>query len=97
MGQYGAVKSRARVIVSGHVQGVFFRSTTRDEAEIRNVSGWVRNLPDGRVEALFEGEREVLEQLVEICRKGPPNAVVRDVKVVWEEYQAEFTGFRILR
>ncbi len=83
--------------MSGHVQGVFFRSATRDEAEIRNVSGWVRNLPDGRVEALFEGEKGVLEQLVEFCRKGPPNAVVRDVRVVWEEYQAEFTGFRILR
>lgn len=91
------MKSRVHVIVSGHVQGVFFRSTTRDQAEVRSVSGWVRNLPDGRVEALFEGEKEALEQLVEICKKGPPNALVRDVAVVWEEYTAEFTGFRILR
>lgn len=83
--------------MSGHVQGVFFRSTARDEAEVRNVSGWVKNLPDGRVEALFEGEKEAVEQLVEFCKKGPPNALVRDVAVVWEEYTAEFTGFRILR
>ena len=82
--------------MSGHVQGVFFRSTTRDEAEVRSVSGWIRNLPDGRVEALFEGEKEALEQLVEFFKKGPPNALVRDVAVVWEEYTAEFTGFRIL-
>ncbi len=91
------MKSRVRVIVSGRVQGVFFRSATRDEAEIRNVSGWVKNLQDGRVEATFEGEEEAVEQLVEFCRKGPPNAVVRDVEVVWEAYRAEFTGFRILR
>ncbi len=61
------------------------------------MSGWVRNLPDGQVEALFEGEKEAVEQLVEFCRKGPPNAVVREIEVVWEEYKAEFTGFRILR
>ena len=91
------MKSRARVIVSGRVQGVFFRSATRDEAEIRNVSGWVKNLPDGRVEALFEGEKDAVEQLVEFCRKGPPNAIIRDVEVVWEEYKSEFTGFQILR
>ncbi len=91
------MKSRVRVIVSGRVQGVFFRSATQDEAEIRNVSGWVKNLQDGRVEALFEGDKQAVEQLVEFCKKGPPNAVVRDIEVSWEEYQAEFTGFRILR
>lgn len=91
------MKSRVRVTVSGRVQGVFFRSTTRDEAESHNVSGWVKNLSDGRVEALFEGEKDVVEQLIEFCRKGPANAVVGDVEVVWEEYKAEFTGFRILR
>jgi acylphosphatase len=90
------LKSRVRVTVSGRVQGVFFRSTTRDEAENRNISGWVKNLDDGRVEALFEGEKEAVEQLVDFCRKGPVNAVVRDVEVVWEDYKAEFTGFRIL-
>ena len=91
------VKSRAHVIVSGRVQGVFFRSTTRDEAESRNVSGWVRNLLDGRVEAVFEGDKESVDQLVEFCRKGPPNAIVRSIEVKWEEYQAEFSGFRVER
>ncbi len=91
------MRSRVRVIISGRVQGVFFRSAAQDEAETRGVSGWVKNLQDGRVEATFEGEKEALEQLVEFCKKGPPNAVVRGVEVVWEEYRAEFTGFRILR
>ncbi len=92
------MKSRAHVIISGYVQGVFFRSTTRDEAESRNVSGWVKNLLDGRVEAVFEGERDQVEQIIEFCRKGPPNAVVRETQVKWEEYRAEFLveGFRII-
>ncbi len=93
------MKSRAHVIISGYVQGVFFRSATKDEAERRNVSGWVRNLLDGRVEAVFEGERDQVEQMIKFCRKGPPNAVVRDTQVKWEEYRAEFLveGFRIIR
>ncbi len=91
------MKSRAHVFVAGSVQGVFFRSTTRDEAEGRNVSGWVRNLPDGRVEAVFEGDKEAVDQLVEFCRRGPPKAVVRNIEVRWEEYQGEFTGFQVVR
>jgi len=89
------LKVRAHVYVSGRVQGVFFRSETEYEAVRRNASGWVRNLPDGRVEAVFEGEKGTVEELVEFCRKGPRGARVSKVEVYWEEYKSEFNGFRI--
>lgn len=89
------MKVRAHVFVSGRVQGVFFRSETRYEASGRNVSGWVRNTHDGRVEAVFEGEREDVEKVIEFCRRGPPGARVTKVDVRWEEYTGEFRGFRI--
>ena len=89
------MKARAHVVVSGRVQGVFFRSETQDEANRRNVSGWVRNLPDGRVEAVFEGEKEDVDRLIEFCRRGPPGARVSKVDVQWEGYVGEFRGFKI--
>ncbi len=88
-------KVRAHVFVSGRVQGVFFRSETQHEANRRNVSGWVRNLPDRRVEAVFEGERDDVERLIEFCRRGPPGARVTGVEVRWERYIGEFRGFRV--
>jgi acylphosphatase len=63
--------TRKRVVVSGRVQGVFFRDTTRRRAEGAGVAGWVRNTPDGTVEAVFEGDPEAVEQLVEFARRGP--------------------------
>jgi len=75
------------------VQGVFFRSETRHEANRRKVTGWVRNLRDGRVEAVFEGEKDAVEKLIEFCRTGPPGARVTKVEVSWEEYTGEFKGF----
>ncbi len=89
------MKARAHVVVSGRVQGVFFRSETQDEANRRNVSGWVRNLPDGRVEAVFEGEKEDVDRLIEFCRRGPPGARVSRVDVHWEDYVGEFRGFKV--
>ncbi|MDH5438342.1 MAG: acylphosphatase [Candidatus Bathyarchaeota archaeon] len=88
-------KVRAHVYVSGRVQGVFFRSETRHEANRRNVNGWVRNLPDRRVEAVFEGEKDDVERLIEFCRRGPPGARVAGVEVRWERYTDEFRGFRV--
>ncbi len=85
---------RAHVFVSGRVQGVFFRSETQHEANRRNVSGWVRNLPDRRVEAVFEGEKDDVERLIEFCRRGPSGARVTGVQVRWERYTGEFRGFR---
>ena len=86
---------RAHVYVSGRVQGVFFRTETQDEATRRGVTGWVRNLPDGRVEAVFEGEKDRVESLIEFCRRGPPGARINDVEVIMENYVGEFQGFRI--
>lgn len=73
---------RAHVFVSGRVQGVFFRSETKCEAKRRGVTGWVRNLPDGRVEAVFEGEEKSVKELIEFCKRGPPGARVSNVEVI---------------
>lgn len=87
---------RARVLVSGRVQGVFFRSETSYEAEKRGVKGWVRNLPDGKVEAVFEGEEKTVKELIEFCRHGPPGAKVTKVDVKWENYTGKFRNFEIV-
>lgn len=89
------MKVRAHVFVSGWVQGVFFRSETRHEAEKLGLKGWVRNLPDGRVEAVFEGEEESVKRLVDFCGRGPFGAKVRSTNVVWESYSGEFRDFKI--
>jgi len=86
---------RAHVLVSGRVQGVFFRSQTRYEANRRKVAGWVRNTSDGRVEAVFEGEKEDVEKMIDFCRRGPPGARVTKVDVRWEDYTGESRDFKI--
>ena len=85
---------RRRVVVQGHVQGVFFRETTRRRALAAGIGGWVRNLPDGSVEALFEGERESVDRLVGFMRDGPRGARVDWVDVVTEEPEG-LTGFDV--
>jgi len=89
------LKARARVYISGRVQGVFFRTETEDEALRRGVCGWVRNLPDGRVEAVFEGEKDKVDKLIEFCKRGPPGARITKVEVAWEDFKGEFQDFRI--
>ncbi len=89
------MKARAHVFVSGNVQGVFFRYETRTKAAQRKVTGWVRNTRDGRVEAVFEGEKEDVEAMIAFCRRGPPSASVRGVDVLWEEPTREFNGFQV--
>ena len=81
--------------VSGRVQGVYFRSHTRDKALGFHVTGWVRNMDDGRVEAVFEGDERDVKQMVEWCRVGEGYARVDDVEVVDEDYKGEFSGFEI--
>ena len=83
---------RRRVVVHGYVQGVFFRETTRRRAMSIGVAGWVRNLPDGTVEAVFEGEREAVERLVDFCREGPRGARVDRVDVESQDPE-ELAGF----
>jgi acylphosphatase len=89
-------RTRARVFVSGRVQGVYFRANTRDAARARNVDGWVRNLDDGRVEAVFEGSADAVEEMIEWCHTGSPAATVRDVEVSYEEPRDD-AGFSIRR
>jgi acylphosphatase len=81
--------ARARAVIRGRVQGVFFRAETRDRARSLGLSGWVRNVPDGSVEAVFEGERERIESILDWCRRGPGLAEVDDVDVDWEQPRGE--------
>jgi acylphosphatase len=82
------------VVVRGNVQGVFFRDTTRRQASSRGVAGWVRNRPEGAVEAVFEGEPEAVESLVRFAHEGPRGADVSDVDVVDEEPEG-LSGFEV--
>ena len=87
-------KVRAHVIISGRVQGVFFRANTvRAAQRIGGVSGWVRNKRDGTVEAVFEGAEENVNAALVWCRIGDPPARVEDVQIEWEAYQGEFSEF----
>jgi acylphosphatase len=88
---------RAHVWISGRVQGVFFRAHTKELADELGLTGWVRNLPDGRVEAVFEGEEEAVKRAIEWCKRGPPLASVEKVEVRYEQPTGEFKDFRILR
>ncbi len=89
--------ARAHVRISGSVQGVGFRFATRAEANDLGLNGWVRNLDTGEVEAVFEGPREALEQMVDWCREGPPGSWVRHVGVDWDEPPEGLVAFEIRR
>jgi acylphosphatase len=89
-------KQRIHLFIKGRVQGVFFRQTTKVMAEKKNVTGWVKNLHDGRVEAVLEGNDIDVSEVVEWCHAGPVNAVVDDVEIITEQYKGEFSKFDIL-
>ncbi len=86
---------RAHLYISGRVQGVNFRYYTRQQALTLGVTGWVRNLMDRRVEAVFEGEEVLVQRMIDWCYKGPPSARVDQVVTYWEEPTGEFMGFEI--
>ncbi|MDP2647549.1 MAG: acylphosphatase [Desulfobacterales bacterium] len=88
--------TRVHVIISGKVQGVYFRMETRRAAEKYGVAGWVRNRADGTVEAVFEAETSRVHQLLEWCRKGPPSARVDQVSPEPERYTGQLKGFSIM-
>jgi acylphosphatase len=88
-------KVRAHAIISGRVQGVFFRMETKRAADGFGVLGWVKNRRDGTVEALFEGDQDRVDAVLEWCKEGPAHAQVSDLTVVWEAYAGEFTAFDI--
>ena len=86
--------TRRRVVISGRVQGVFFRDSVRRRAESASVSGWVRNTPEGTVEAVFEGDPSSVDEMIELCRRGPSRADVAAVEVVDEEPEG-LSGFEV--
>ncbi len=90
-------RARAHVFISGRVQGVGFRYSAQDLAARLKLGGWVRNLPDGRVEAVFEGDEDAVQRMVDWCREGPPGAFVERVGVDWQPATGEFREFRIER
>lgn len=86
---------RLHAIVEGIVQGVSYRAYTVDAARLHGLSGWVKNLPDGRVEVVAEGDRSALQALEQFLHQGSPAAVVRNVQVQWKASTGEFSGFRV--
>ena len=87
--------SRAHVVFKGKVQGVFFRANTERKAIELRIAGWVRNRDDGSVQAVFEGPKNRIEDLITWCQKHQPYAKVDDIEISWEEYQNEFDDFEI--
>lgn len=90
-------KTRAHIYVSGLVQGVFFRANAASKAQSLDLSGWVKNLPDGRVELTVEGDKEQVNQMIEWCKIGPPAAEVQDVEVETQLYTGQFGSFAVIR
>ena len=90
------IKTRVHVLISGRVQGVWFRANTKEKAEQLGINGWVRNTSDGKVEAIFEGDQNNIEQMSKWCKKGPELANVIDVNINSEEVSGEFEGFKII-
>lgn len=86
---------RAHVFISGRVQGVFYRASTKNMAEQLGLKGWVRNTSDGRVEAVFEGEETAVKDMISWCHKGPRSAEVSDVTVDYTKFLGEFEEFCI--
>jgi len=88
---------RVHLLVSGKVQGVFFRLNTKNKAEELGIFGWVKNLSDGKVEILVEGEKERIEELIKWVKKGPLFAKVKELEVEQREFKGEFNFFEIKR
>ncbi len=86
---------RAHIVVSGRVQGVFFRAHAQRESVLLGVTGWVKNIFDGRVEIMAEGKKEQVERLIAAVKQGPPQAYVEDAGVEWLEFEGEFEDFKI--
>jgi acylphosphatase len=87
--------ARAHLVISGRVQGVFFRSFTEQLAYSKGLKGWVRNCTDGNVEAVFEGKRPDIEEAIILCRMGPPASKVDDINIKWEDFKDEFKTFSV--
>ena len=91
------MKTRVHLFISGAVQGVFFRDSAKQVAQSMGITGYVRNMQDGRVELVAEGEKDSIDRLVQWCRKGPPSAIVVSVNIENEHYKGEFDLFDVKR
>lgn len=89
------MKTRIHAFISGRVQGVFFRSNTKRVADTLGIKGWVRNLSDGRVEVVAEGEKNKIDKLIEFLKKGPIAAKVDDIEMEIQDYKGEFKNFSV--
>jgi len=89
------MKSNVHVIISGRVQGVWFRASTKQKAEQLGLKGWVRNAPDGKVEAIFEGDENQINEMIKWCHRGPPLSKVTNVEVKKQNLTNGFEGFSI--
>ena len=89
--------ARVHLKINGRVQGVYFRASTVEQARTLGLTGWVKNCPDGSVDAIAEGEREQLEKLIHWCRSGPAGARVKEVHAQWETMKGEFQTFFVKR
>lgn len=90
------MKAQVRLLITGRVQGVFFRANAQSMARKLLIRGWVTNLTNGNLEIVAEGEEENLQQFINWCRKGPPGALVNKVEVTWGEFEGKFSDFRII-
>jgi acylphosphatase len=91
------MKTRVHVVISGQVQGVWYRASTKEKAEELGLTGWIKNTMDGNVEAIFEGDTSTVDEIIAWCWNGPPLARVTDVKVTRQRFGGEFVGFVVLR
>ena len=89
--------TRAELLISGRVQGVFYRASAQQEAMRLGLAGEICNLPDGSVEAVVEGPKDRIEEFIDWCKRGPPSASVEDVRVRWSNALGEFRTFRVTR
>ena len=89
------MNSKVHVIISGKVQGVWFRTNTKQKAEYFGLTGWVRNTSDGNVEAVFEGDEKLIKEMLDWCNQGPPLAEVKKVNVNFEEPKNEYDVFTV--
>jgi len=89
------MKSTVHVVISGRVQGVWFRANTKQKAEQLGMTGWVRNTADGKVEALFEGDEKHIQEMIDWCHRGPPMAQIDNVEITEQSSSNGFDGFSI--
>jgi len=89
------MKISVHVIISGRVQGVWYRVSTKEKAEQLGIKGWVKNTRDGCVEAVFEGEEEIVQNMIKWCKIGPPNANVKNIKIISQNTNNIFDSFFI--